>query len=305
MRLRKYNLGIFLTLIIFLVSACEKNDSVETAKNNKIIVKTENPKIEDLTEVLTLNAKTFYLKKGIVRSTIQGFIKKVYHQIGDEIKAGDLLFVLHTKELSGKKLNININDSLFTGNIKIRANQNGVLSELNFNEGDFVSEGETLSVIINPSSLRIKLFVPAEFSAKIKNGLICSLELPDEKIISAKVLQEIPIVDEVNQTQTFLLESDYKRVLPDNLNLTAKVPFKISKSATTVSKSGLMTNETLDKFWIMKIVNDSLAVKLNVETGLVNNDRVEIKTPKLRTTDLIITEGAYGLPDSSVVKPVK
>jgi hypothetical protein len=52
----------------------------------------------------------------------------------------------------------------------------------------------------------------------------------------------------------------------------------------------------------MKIVHDSLAVKIPVEKGIEDDSLVEIISPDLKTGDLLITEGAFGLPDSSIVK---
>ena len=63
-----------------------------------------------------------------------------------------------------------------------------------------------------------------------------------------------------------------------------------------------MTNETQSEFWVMKIINDTLAVKIPVIKGFENDSVSEISSPLLNKNDLVISEGAYGLPDSTVVK---
>jgi hypothetical protein len=67
-------------------------------------------------------------------------------------------------------------------------------------------------------------------------------------------------------------------------------------------KEAILTNETQDKFWIMKVIADSLALKIPVVKGLENDGEVEIIKPALKLTDIIIQKGAYGLSDSTKVK---
>ena len=63
-----------------------------------------------------------------------------------------------------------------------------------------------------------------------------------------------------------------------------------------------MTNETQSEFWVMKIIDSNLAVKINVVRGIENDSIVEISSPDLHIDDLLISEGAYGLSDSTIVK---
>ena len=49
---------------------------------------------------------------------------------------------------------------------------------------------------------------------------------------------------------------------------------------------------------MMKIVNDSTAVRLDVTRGIETDSLVQIKEPKISESDRFITEGAYGLPDT-------
>jgi len=67
----------------------------------------------------------------------------------------------------------------------------------------------------------------------------------------------------------------------------------------------LMTNETQSEFWIMRIDASDMAVKIPVKKGIENDSIVEIISPQLNGKDLIISEGAYGLPDSTVITIIK
>ncbi len=62
-----------------------------------------------------------------------------------------------------------------------------------------------------------------------------------------------------------------------------------------------MSNETLDKFWIMKLIDDTTAVRNDITKGIENDNFVQVLKPELNMTDRIISDGAYGLPDTAKV----
>lgn len=67
-------------------------------------------------------------------------------------------------------------------------------------------------------------------------------------------------------------------------------------------KSAVLSNETQTEFWVMKLMNDSTAVKVNVQMGLQNAGMIEILSPSFQPDDKIIIEGNYGLSDTAKVK---
>ena len=80
-------------------------------------------------------------------------------------------------------LNISFGGKKFNGEVIIKAKSDGVLTELNYHQGDFVSNGEQLAVISNPSSIRIDVDVPFEDISKIKIGDKCDIQLPGGEIV--------------------------------------------------------------------------------------------------------------------------
>jgi hypothetical protein len=66
-------------------------------------------------------------------------------------------------------------------------------------------------------------------------------------------------------------------------------------------KSAVMSNETQDRFWIMKLIDDSTAVRFDIRKGIENDSLVQIVRPRLDPNDRIVSEGAYGLPDTARV----
>ncbi len=308
---KKYNLKIFSYLILVFITlsivSCS-GDKNNTDQNTSAGTPVEitNPKVMNLSDYIELNAYTVFLNKEIIRTPFQGFIVKIYKNIGDEVNPGDVLFNVKTKESAATdSLRINIGNRVFNGTIDIKAKTKGVLTELNYHNGDFISDGEQLAIVSNPSSMRIKLNVPFEDAQKIKKGALCEVNLPGGGRLNGYVEKSVPAVDPASQTQTFLIKLSEKKELPENLNVLVKIPVKLFKNATVIPKSAIMTNVTEDAFWLMKLINDTTAVKVDIKKGIETDSLVQVLSPPLNKNDRIILSGAYGLPDTSKVEIVK
>jgi biotin carboxyl carrier protein len=292
---------IYLTLIFF-ISCSSDNKNDPSASETGTLVKITNPVITDLTESISFNATTTFMNKEIVRSTFQGFIEKIYKNIGDNVKIGDPLFLIRTKESSASDtMQIKIGNEIFEGTVTINVQVNGVLTELNYNTGDYVSEGEQLAIVSNPSSLRVNLNVPYQYSSKINRNSICMVHLPNGKTLKAGIQKILPSVDPASQTQIFILKIYGVDFLPENLNVSVKIPLSRFKDVLALLKSAVMSNETLEKFWVMKLANDSTAVRVDIQKGIENDSLVQIIKPKFNLNDRIIFDGAYGIPDTANV----
>jgi biotin carboxyl carrier protein len=293
---RIYPAAIFLFVILIMIY-CKGSEEKESAAELKgIEVVAGNPVKKKMIDYIDLNANTTYLKQENVRVTFQGFVEKVFKNIGDQVKQGDLLFTIKTKEADAVE---NSSNQQFTGLVKILARTDGVMTELSHQAGDFVSDGELLALIVNPQSLRVILDVPFQFAKSIIDNYSYIIQLPDGRELDAKVAKRIPSIDPANQTQKFILELVSKIDIPANLNVNVKIPLKIFDDAIALPKSSIMTNETQTDFWVMKIINDSLAVKLNITKGLESDGFVQIKEPKINLSERFIIEGAFGLPDTA------
>jgi hypothetical protein len=72
-----------------------------------------------------------------------------------------------------------------------------------------------------------------------------------------------------------------------------------------VPLSAVQTDEQQKEFWVMKIANDTLAVKVPVELGLRGDSIAQITSLGIKLNDLVVTKGSYELEDSSTVKIYK
>ncbi len=109
-------------------------------------------------------------------------------------------------------------------------------------------------------------------------------------------------IDSATQTQTYYIKLANYKPLPENLNVTIRIPFSKTNDALVVPKSSIVTNVTQDSFWVMKLINDTTAVKENINKGIENDSIVQVLNSHLKPGNKIILSGAYGLPDTAKVE---
>ena len=69
-----------------------------------------------------------------------------------------------------------------------------------------------------------------------------------------------------------------------------------------VPKSAVLTDDVQSEFWVMKLINDTTAVKTVIDKGLENDKWVELKSNNINLKDRLITSGNFGLADTAYVK---
>ena len=287
-----------------MLSSCKTRSTAGEEQLPAVSVKV-TPMIQgDIENEICFNGSTTYLQKNLVISPIAGYIVKVNVRFGQEVNKGEVLFEVQTRE--SKALESDDRTSGDFGAVKIAAASSGFINDLNISEtGGYVAEGGSLCTIVNNNDLMVKVNVPFEYNYILTRGRICKIRLADNTYISGSVFRILPVMDEINQTQTVLIKPETGRQLPENLNLLITFISETHRQAFLVSKSSLMTNETQSEFWIMKFDTGNLAVKIPVKKGIENDTVAEIISSVLKINDLIISEGAYGLPDSTAIRLAK
>jgi hypothetical protein len=298
-------LVLFFAVCIFqILSSCKTRSTAGDEQMPVVSVKAEPVILGDIEDDISFNGSTVYLRKNPVISPIAGYIVKVNVRFGQEVNQGDVLFEVQTRE--SKALESGERTPGDLGTVKIPAASGGFINDLNVSEaGGYVAEGGDLCTIVNNKDLMVKVNVPFEYNDILTRERKCRIRLADNSGINGTVFRILPVMDEINQTQTVLIKPETARQLPENLNLLIRFISDRHRQALLVSKSSLMTNETQSEFWVMKIGANNLAVKVPVKKGIENDTVAEIISPLLNVNDLVISEGAYGLPDSTTIRLAK
>lgn len=260
-----------------------------------------------MSDYIDLNATSTFLQKNFVKANANGYIQKVLVQPGHFVTKGQLLFTLKTKEAQSIGNTINILDTTlrFTGVNRIKASLSGYITQLNHQVGDYVQDGEQLGVINDNSSFAFLMQLPYEYRSRVAVGQDVQLTMPDGEKLTAHVTSTMPAVDTTAQTQGIVLKVNSSHPIPENIIARARIVKQAKSSTTSLPKSAVLSNETQTEFWVMKMTNDSTAVKVPVTKGIETKDRVEIVSPKFSSTDRILLTGNYGLADTAKVKIVR
>jgi multidrug efflux pump subunit AcrA (membrane-fusion protein) len=287
------------------LSGC-RNQPVVTGsmQHSQIPAEVAHAAIGQLITYAELNATSAFQIKASIKTPSTGYIDKVLVYQGDIVSENQVLFEIRTKEsmaLDGKSL-----DSLkFNGTVEVKAASKGIVSALEHSQGDYVSEGDQLCQLAIPESFVFILEVPFELSHLIKINSTCTLVLPDSQLINGIIRSELPAMTGNSQAVKYIVNPASGKMLPENLSVKVRIVKDSLKDAVSLPKSSVLTNETMHDFWVMKLVNDSMAVKVPVRTGIISGDRVQIKEPLFSPADRFLTSGNYGLGDTAYIRILK
>ena len=294
-----------LILSAAVILPCCKNSGSKSAEN-KIEARTPVTIVsvsdKSISETIDLSAVSVFMNKNIIRSATTGTIEDISVTPGDFVSRNQLLFTARTREAMAVQNTQSGDSSLnFKGIIKIFSPKEGIISSISHQSGDFVQDGDELAVIAEQNSLVFILEVPFEFKSLIEKRNTCSLKLPDNSVITGIIKGKLPEMNVQAQTISYLVKPVTSSRLPQNLIAEASIIKNSKGNAAVLPKPAVLGNEALTEFWVMKLVNDSMAVKVIVKKGIETNNEVEIADPLFLPSDRVILTGNYGLPDTASI----
>lgn len=284
--------------------AAAEDAPAETVQTPVTVTHVETVALDDYIE---LNATSAYLQTNFIKASTAGYLKSINVTLGQAVQAGQVAFVLQTKEAHALGNTINeLSPSFhFSGLISIKATAGGYVQELNHQAGDYVQDGEQLATVADAKSFGFMLNLPYELHALVHVGQSLEIDLPDGTHMNGTVSSILPQIDSVSQTQVMRIKLPPGRQVPQNLIAKVRIVKSHKENVTSLPKAAVLADEAQTNFWVMKMADSVTAVKVPVVRGLESGDRVEIIRPQLSANDLILLTGNYGLPDTARVKIVK
>lgn len=296
----KYQI-VLLSLIVSLGGCGQRdasNGNIQEEKPGTAVTLTHAAfgKIE---KEIILSATTAYQNKSVVSTPIPAFITEVLVQPGSRVKAGEILYRIESKE----------QHALGCGNrttIPIQAERNGIVLNVQQQAGSYVTEGAVLCSVAEAGSLVFEINVPYEQQRYARSGSRCMLELSDGTRLTATVHAPLATMNTASQSERVIARAKAP-FLPEGMNVKAVFTESgsFSDKGMILPKSAVQSDETLTEHWVMKLADDSTAVKVPVEVGNSNASEIEIKSAALSPQDCIILTGGYGLEDGAKVVVTK
>jgi hypothetical protein len=307
--LLRSKLIIFLfTIMIILSPSCNQAiPASEEEQEETITPVTVTPVIvKEVTSTVELPAVTTFLNKSIIRATITGIIENISIIQGDYVSANQILFSIRTREAIALGIAAGNDSSLaFKGLINIAAPKEGVINSVSYQKGDFVQEGDELASVSDQNSLVFILDVPFELERYIETNRKCTVALPDNRHISGIITRKLSEMNMETQTVRYIIKPTNAGFLPGNLIANVSLIRSKNDRALVLPKKAVLSNETQTEFWVMRLISDTIAIKVIVSKGFENNEEVEITAPIFLPSDRIILTGNYGLPDTAKISIIK
>jgi hypothetical protein len=294
-------LPVYISLSMLLLYSCRHaKETTEEATIVKTPVTIAQVEYKSVVSTVTLPAMATFMNKSVVRATTSGIIDKVLIDPGQSISGDQLLFTIRTREALALDKSGRSDSSLnFKGLINIVSHKEGVINSIAYQKGDFVQEGDEMAIVSDQSSLVFILDVPIELDRYIEKNRKCRITLPDHRKIDAAIIRKLAEMDMQSQTVRYIVKPVSEERFPANLIASIDLVKSTNEKALVMPKQAVLGNETQTEFWVMKLLNDSTAIRVNVTKGYENNEEIEITTPEFLPSDRVVLTGNYGLPDTA------
>ena len=291
---------MLLFAVVFPVSCNQPKEKATSEAAPRVQVKVTTVSQGIIPDYLNLTGKTIYLSKIGLVAPINGYITKVSVNPGDMVTKGRMLFVIKSREAYALESGSGSEDY---GTVYVKAPSGGVIMGQHvFKSPVYIDKGSKLCDIVETGSLYVEANIPYEFIKYAKQGNKCSVLLADSSKIEGTFYKVLPEMDEQSQTVKVLAHLSVKKVFPENMIVTVLINKGTREATQVLPKSSVLTDALMTKFWVMKLVNDSIAKQIFVKPGAQSPTQIEILSPTLNPKGKIISLGAYGLEDGALVE---
>ena len=188
---------------------------------------------------------------------------------------------------------------------EIRSPISGVITDRPLYQGEMAAAGTPLITVMDVSRIVARAHIPEAQAESLKVGdpaEISSLDGKDK--ISGKVTIVSPALDPNSTTVEIWAEAknpkgQFRAGASVNLTMVSKT----AADAIVIPKSALLVDPK-EGSSVMVVGSDSHAHERKVQTGIQQDDRVEI-VQGLKEGEVVVIVGAYGLPDNVKVSVQK
>jgi RND family efflux transporter MFP subunit len=314
---------------LLLIDGCHQklsdDEGSQSAAKATVTVKVGTVSERDAIVIVEAIGKTDALRKEKSYAPIAGRIVALNAMEGTEVKKGDVLAIIQTKESEATILGAeSMLKSAVTAeqkseaerilklarltqsSVNVSAKFDGFVSTRSVSEGELVAENAELLTIIDLSTIDFLANVPLRDVSSVQRGQRASVSFPS---IPTKLFPAI--VDAINpqtdiQSQTVKVRLQFSNLNNSLLSLlrtemigTAQITTAIRRHALFIPKAALLRNDEDNSYSVVMMTADSLAKIIPVIVGTSDEYLAEIRGEQIYAGMIIVTEGNYSLTDST------
>jgi multidrug efflux pump subunit AcrA (membrane-fusion protein) len=182
----------------------------------------------------------------------------------------------------------------------IRSPIDGVVTDRPTYPGETPPPGTALLTVMDTSSVIAKAHIPQDQALQLKPGDTATIKTAGDIEVEGKVTLISPALDPNSTTVEVWVEVPNAdgRLRPGTTVWLEMVARTINDAVVVPASAVLKTPEGATSVMIVK---EGHAQQVEVETGIHNDDQVQI-TKGLSSGETVIVRGSYGLPDKTKVK---
>jgi RND family efflux transporter MFP subunit len=192
--------------------------------------------------------------------------------------------------------------------VAVRADGDGVVAARSVTEGELVTENAALMELVDPSSAVFIAGVPLLDAGRLRPGCRGALAFPSlpEREIPAVVDAIYPAADPQSQTVAVRLlpipdSQESRSILRPSMMGTCRVTVAVRANIFRVPKKALLRDDERGAYALVVVGEDSIARHIPVTVGLRDDSTAEVHGEGIAAGVAVVTEGNYGLPDSTKV----
>jgi membrane fusion protein (multidrug efflux system) len=319
---------LILSASLFIAGCRQKQSDDEGSQSSAkavVTVKVGAVSERDAAVVVEAIGKTDALRKEKSYAPIAGRISTFKALEGTEVKKGDVLAIIQTKESEATILGAeSMLRSAVTAeqkseaehilelarstqnSINVSAKFDGVVSTRSVSEGELVAENAELFTIVDLSTIDFLADVPLRDVSSVQRGERASVSFQSipAKLFPAIVEAMNPQTDIQSQTvkvrlKFSMLNNSILSLLRTEMIGTAQITTGVRRHALFIPKAALLRNDEDNSYSVVTVTADSLAKIIPVVVDTNDDSSAEIRSDQLRAGMMIVTEGNYALTDST------
>ncbi len=240
-----------------------------------------------------------------------GVVTKVNVVEGQQVTNGQVLVELNSQAAEAeverqKKLYAQQNTSLKNlqdteaqlAMLQITAPLSGTVVRVNVKPGQAVDLSTVVAEVMDLNRLAVSAEIPSAEANNLKPGN--SLEVLTEPPVTTEILFVSPNVNKDNDTVLI------RALLPKDSGLrpgqfvSLRIVTAVHTNCLAVPAESVATDDNGKS--VIALVKNGEATQMQVQTGLHENGFVEVEAPELKEGDVVVTVGAYGLPEKTKIR---
>ena len=302
----KLRYGIWLQLVFIVVAVWGCGNSQQQDGGDEPVtvaqVQVTHVSFKTLADTLTVNGRVMEGQQFTVRAPVTGYVTKLWVRAGQQVRTGQRLFSVRTREQTALAQDTTGSNLPKPSAVVVKAPVDGQVSDISTGEGVYAAEGSAMATLNSRNNLYTEIFVPARWNNSIQQGDSALVLWADGRTEWAKVGSRLAQADSQSQSVMFMISNiSTNRLLPGE-RLTVRIPVNKVVNEQVLPREAVLSDESMSSWWVMKMVNDSIAIRVPVTPGIASGNWMAVPKPRFLKDDRILVQGNYGLADTARVQ---